>query len=112
MKHRAEDGMLTRMFRRTSPAGFGNVDDHAVRSAVFHFGVDMRRQAFAQTECVVDVVPNRGAGSPQAPVRCFDAIHFEANVIDRKSTRLNSSHPSISYAVFCLKKKISKRFTT
>src|SRR5690348_17993370 len=26
-------------------------------------------------------------------------------LIDRKSTRLNSSHPSISYAVFCLKKK-------
>src|SRR5690348_18211493 len=26
--------------------------------------------------------------------------------LDRKSTRLNSSHPSISYAVFCLKKKI------
>src|SRR5690348_17962556 len=25
--------------------------------------------------------------------------------VDRKSTRLNSSHPSISYAVFCLKKK-------
>src|SRR5438876_9828587 len=30
---------------------------------------------------------------------------------DRKSTRLNSSHPSISYAVFCLKKKsISPRW--
>src|SRR5438876_3648079 len=28
-----------------------------------------------------------------------------ASVTDRKSTRLNSSHPSISYAVFCLKKK-------
>src|SRR5690348_17782377 len=27
---------------------------------------------------------------------------------DRKSTRLNSSHPSISYAVFCLKKKNEK----
>src|SRR4051794_41485272 len=27
------------------------------------------------------------------------------SMIDRKSTRLNSSHPSISYAVFCLKKK-------
>src|SRR5690348_17383076 len=27
---------------------------------------------------------------------------------DRKSTRLNSSHPSISYAVFCLKKKTKK----
>src|SRR5690348_17413588 len=28
---------------------------------------------------------------------------------DRKSTRLNSSHPSISYAVFCLKKKKHKK---
>src|SRR4051794_41617106 len=28
-----------------------------------------------------------------------------ARLPDRKSTRLNSSHPSISYAVFCLKKK-------
>src|SRR4051794_41614371 len=28
-----------------------------------------------------------------------------AFVVDRKSTRLNSSHPSISYAVFCLIKK-------
>src|SRR5690348_17761835 len=28
---------------------------------------------------------------------------------DRKSTRLNSSHPSISYAVFCLKKKTTKK---
>src|SRR5438876_6745549 len=30
-------------------------------------------------------------------------------VRDRKSTRLNSSHPSISYAVFCLKKKKTDR---
>src|SRR5207249_9035440 len=28
-----------------------------------------------------------------------------AEILDRKSTRLNSSHVSISYAVFCLKKK-------
>src|SRR5690625_6706243 len=31
---------------------------------------------------------------------------------DRKSTRLNSSHVAISYAVFCLKKKKTKRKTT
>src|SRR2546426_7685448 len=31
--------------------------------------------------------------------------------IDRKSTRLNSSHLVISYAVFCLKKKKKKAFT-
>src|SRR5699024_12854146 len=30
-------------------------------------------------------------------------------LIDRKSTRLNSSHVSISYAVFCLKKKKTKQ---
>src|SRR5699024_12647520 len=29
-------------------------------------------------------------------------------IVDRKSTRLNSSHVSISYAVFCLKKKTKK----
>src|SRR5690348_17982343 len=33
------------------------------------------------------------------------AGHERACGGDRKSTRLNSSHPSISYAVFCLKKK-------
>src|SRR6266480_5450297 len=32
-------------------------------------------------------------------------IHWLDLVLDRKSTRLNSSHLSISYAVFCLKKK-------
>src|SRR5690348_330815 len=35
-------------------------------------------------------------------------VHLLAEVVialDRKSTRLNSSHPSISYAVFCLNKK-------
>src|SRR5690625_3049035 len=32
----------------------------------------------------------------------------EARALDRKSTRLNSSHVAISYAVFCLKKKITK----
>src|SRR4051812_49627603 len=31
------------------------------------------------------------------------------SMVDRKSTRLNSSHMSISYAVFCLKKKTGSR---
>src|SRR2546430_8428536 len=53
----------------------------------------------------------------RSPVHLAAASHFElshnGNVIlclagdhaDRKSTRLNSSHSQISYAVFCLKKK-------
>src|SRR3712207_7819139 len=34
----------------------------------------------------------------------FSLVHSE-DALDRKSTRLNSSHANISYAVFCLKKK-------
>src|SRR3990170_3615964 len=37
-------------------------------------------------------------------------IAGEAKPLDRKSTRLNSSHQIISYAVFCLKKKNIARF--
>src|SRR3712207_4166160 len=33
------------------------------------------------------------------------SFHLSLTVLDRKSTRLNSSHANISYAVFCLKKK-------
>src|SRR5438876_4150212 len=38
---------------------------------------------------------------------CLAKLSVDSSVgyVDRKSTRLNSSHPSISYAVFCLKKK-------
>src|SRR2546430_10368357 len=32
-------------------------------------------------------------------------VHYRLLPLDRKSTRLNSSHSQISYAVFCLKKK-------
>src|SRR3712207_7388916 len=34
------------------------------------------------------------------------ALEVFAEVVDRKSTRLNSSHANISYAVFCLKTKL------
>src|SRR5436305_6181931 len=36
--------------------------------------------------------------------------HLVGRVADRKSTRLNSSHVRISYAVFCLKKKKKKKY--
>src|SRR2546427_5383323 len=38
----------------------------------------------------------------------LDACHRRPLAQDRKSTRLNSSHSQISYAVFCLKKKKKK----
>src|SRR5258705_8014512 len=40
-----------------------------------------------------------------------DGSPYRAQIPDRKSTRLNSSHLGISYAVFCLKKKKKKKFS-
>src|SRR2546427_8065710 len=44
----------------------------------------------------------RLAATPEGFAWSLDAT---ASALDRKSTRLNSSHSQISYAVFCLKKK-------
>src|SRR5690606_40863723 len=57
-----------------------------------------------------EVVRVRGEGGFEGPdpglERCGGARLVGGQVgIDRKSTRLNSSHVKISYAVFCLKKK-------
>src|SRR5690554_7585681 len=44
---------------------------------------------------------------PRREIHIWEPLHKE----DRKSTRLNSSHVRISYAVFCLKKKKTKNET-
>src|SRR3712207_7648089 len=43
---------------------------------------------------------------PELGLAFLDGTVIRAHQKDRKSTRLNSSHANISYAVFCLKKKI------
>src|SRR2546429_7307096 len=49
--------------------------------------------------------PQRLIRLVQCVHRGLNALRREQGVLDRKSTRLNSSHGYISYAVFCLKKK-------
>src|SRR3712207_8823632 len=53
---------------------------------------------------MLDALPasERGAGVGQLLI----SLCSYPSAVDRKSTRLNSSHANISYAVFCLKKKI------
>src|SRR5437870_10358077 len=73
------------------------------RSTLFPYTTLFRSaRVHPQGETVVaKQVPARGAAGPRpGPVR------------DRKSTRLNSSHVAISYAVFCLKKKKKYNTTT
>src|SRR2546429_5108514 len=56
------------------------------------------------------VLHEGGRGSSSGPRRQFArsvlvVAQVAGSLVDRKSTRLNSSHGYISYAVFCLKKK-------
>src|SRR5438876_8023385 len=60
-------------------------------TTLFRSSTAMGRHSSARRKGATIYPPFRGRGSEPRP--------------DRKSTRLNSSHPSISYAVFCLKKK-------
>src|SRR3712207_8295410 len=55
------------------------------------------------------VVPQHAGEAARRVLRAVAENHHAA-VLDRKSTRLNSSHANISYAVFCLKKK--KKYLT
>src|SRR3712207_7477154 len=64
-------------------------EDKAVELAPRAQRKDVRRQ-IEQARTQLDNVASAGTPEPQQ---------------DRKSTRLNSSHANISYAVFCLKKK-------
>src|SRR5690606_6810794 len=54
-----------------------------------------------------ELLPRRVEAAADAPQRLLEAgdVGVAAVHRDRKSTRLNSSHVKISYAVFCLKKK-------
>src|SRR3712207_7332849 len=85
------------------------------RSTLFPYTTLFRSSCGAGPGDVLGRPPFR---SPKAPCRVppracegwgqgvFDEVRGEGGVLrDRKSTRLNSSHANISYAVFCLKKK-------
>src|SRR3712207_7225950 len=57
------------------------------------------KAVLARTSGVVRLVDDEVKG------RIVSIVGDDGNEEDRKSTRLNSSHANISYAVFCLKKK-------
>src|SRR5262245_64765108 len=56
-----------------------------------------------------DTRAERNSDSAARPSPTTRSTRNSASTVDRKSTRLNSSHLGISYAVFCLKKKKQKQ---
>src|SRR2546426_2973862 len=59
----------------------------------------------AQIAHALAIIRNRLFGGDVSPERTATLALYHDTSEDRKSTRLNSSHLVISYAVFCLKKK-------
>src|SRR5699024_12668069 len=84
--------------RRSSDLGYGGA---SIRSIAQKTGVSLSAMYYhyASKQELLAAMLNAGMDSFEGRV----TEEFEAK--DRKSTRLNSSHVSISYAVFCLKKK-------
>src|SRR5260221_10435531 len=99
------------------------------RSAAAEGGVGARTEAILILEAIACMTTDRGfapvalrggIASLVGAILCFTAsaawteepLKLADSQLDRKSTRLNSSHTVISYAVFCLKKKklLSSRF--
>src|SRR5256885_13094332 len=90
------------------------------RSTLFPYTTLFRSSRLAEDLYSVGVKIPIGPIAPGATARVTvplyagpqDQDHLKALEPDRKSTRLNSSHLVISYAVFCLKKKTNNRERT
>src|SRR5690554_7067679 len=80
-------------------------------STLFPYTTLFRSQVLLYRQRVVGAAFDRGvvgddhAFDPGHPADACDQAGGRHLLVDRKSTRLNSSHVRISYAVFCLKKK-------
>src|SRR3712207_7181173 len=74
------------------------------RSTLFPY-TPLFRSRRLRREAVADAGRAAASGRDLPQVQRRPAHLLELRELDRKSTRLNSSHANISYAVFCLKKK-------
>src|SRR5438445_9373764 len=75
-----------------------NIKDDAIRELVQLTGPQDGRPGLTFSDLRFRLLPD-------ALCRAFPTRSLTSEDLDRKSTRLNSSHANISYAVFCLKKK-------
>src|SRR2546422_7927926 len=84
------------------------------RSTLFPYTTLFRspgRVELAAITCHFDSPPGNSMAPPKRDFLAVTDLTRDEILRDRKSTRLNSSHGYISYAVFCLKKKQNKAHT-
>src|SRR3989442_5636239 len=74
-----------------------------------HARLDVKLHRIVQFD--VELLRTHQAGKAIQPGHTNSGLYEPKHARDRKSTRLNSSHVRISYAVFCLKKKKKKQLT-
>src|SRR5688572_32763292 len=103
--------MLIEMLRQIMYHLFFLMIQRPPRSTLFPYTTLFRSRRRSRHH---DLAPSFTADAKDALYQtaiCFndDALLWNYLNKDRKSTRLNSSHSQISYAVFCLKKKNKKR---
>src|SRR2546426_8463897 len=75
------------------------------RSTLFPYTTLFRSVELRGAEVAPTTPPPAATAATSGGVRWEAAVEIPLLMADRKSTRLNSSHLVISYAVFCLKKK-------
>src|SRR3712207_4477495 len=74
------------------------------RSSTFSFFRPERNLSGQRFDDTSHLEQSEAGASLRQTAYILCSIHFMKQMLDRKSTRLNSSHANISYAVFCLKK--------
>src|SRR3712207_6999408 len=79
------------------------------RSTLFPYTTLFRSRRGLLLRLQRQVAPDAAARGGRVGRRHQDGARPARPTRDRKSTRLNSSHANISYAVFCLKKKLEAR---
>src|SRR5215475_16018443 len=93
-----------RCFRFRVCRGSESDSKYEPMDSTFTHGVVMRGIPGVSSGASRSAIASR-ANTAVATVYQDEAARASPRILDRKSTRLNSSHVKISYAVFCLKKK-------
>src|SRR5690625_149089 len=106
-----DDGDAADAVRAATDIGYRNIDtaqaygnERGVGEGVRSSGV-AREEMFVSTKLAAEIKDYENAvAAIDGSLATLDIEYIDGG--DRKSTRLNSSHVAISYAVFCLKKKM------